>query len=251
MTAISFLVLCAAVVSAASATARIAGPLTTIDKYPTMVSISNTENLIYWQQSCGSSILNNRAVLTAAHCTGSFAYERQRVRVGSSFAQSGGTVYGIRRVIIHPNYGSFMLDSDIAILHINGFITYSNVAQPGRFAGTNYPVAADDAVWAAGWGVYYHGSFLSEQLRHTQLWILDHDVCKTRYIGGAVTEGMVCALPREAGFGQCSADSGGPIFHNGVIVGVLSFGGGVCGSDFFPSVSIGVSRYISWIQENA
>ncbi|XP_075976002.1 trypsin CFT-1-like [Anticarsia gemmatalis] len=252
MRPIPFLVLCVAAVSAANDVTRIAGgTLTTIDNYPSMVSISNARSLVHWQQECGGSILNNRAILTAAHCTGSFAYEIQRIRVGSSFAQSGGTVYGVGNVIIHPGYGSFHLHHDIAIIHLNGFITYSNVAQPGLFAGANYRVATDDLIMAAGWGIYYHGSLVSEQLRHTQLWVLDHDVCKTRYIEGAVADNMICLVPREEGVGQCSADSGSPIFHNGVIVGVFSFFGGICGLQDRPSVSISVSDYISWIQANA
>ncbi|XP_075976027.1 trypsin, alkaline B-like [Anticarsia gemmatalis] len=253
MRACSFLILCVAAVSATSDSIRIAGgTFTTIDNYPSMVSISNARNLVTWEQVCGGSILNNRAILTAAHCTGSFALESQRVRVGSSFAQSGGTVYGVGRVIIHELYGTSRMEHDIAILHLNGFITYSNVVQRGRFAGATYNVPANDPVWAAGWGIFRPDRATSEQLRHTQLYRLDHEECKNRHSLGLVTDDMICLLPREAGFGQCSADSGSPSFHNGVTVGVLSFGSfGGCGSAFHPTVSISVSRYIGWIQNNA
>ncbi|XP_075973853.1 trypsin, alkaline B-like [Anticarsia gemmatalis] len=251
MRVISFLVLFVAAASAAPDLGRIAGgSLTTIDRYPSMVSFTNTQNFVTWRQECGGSILNVRAILTAAHCTGPFTYDRTRIRVGSSFSQSGGTLFGVSRLIQHPNYGNFIMDSDIAIVHLNGFITYNEFAQPGQFSGANYNVAVGDPVWATGWGISVNGGTVSEQLRHVQLWIVSQAQCRQSF-SVVVTEGMICVLPREFGNGQCSSDSGGPIFHNGVIVGVLSFKGHVCGSNIDPSVSIGVSRYISWIQENA
>ncbi|XP_075976051.1 trypsin, alkaline B-like [Anticarsia gemmatalis] len=251
MHAVAFMVLCAAAASAAADSVRIAGgSLATIDRYPSMASLTNTQNFVTWAQECGGSILNNRAILTAAHCTGPFVLDRQRVRIGSSFSQSGGTVFGVSRYIRHPSYGSSLMGSDIAILHLNGFITYNANTQPGRFAGPNFNVPLGASVWAAGWGISHNGGSVSEQLRHVQLWTVSQAQCRTHF-GSMITDAMICVLGREFGQGTCSCDSGGPIFHNGVIVGVISFGGQVCGSDVIPSVNMNVSRYISWIQANA
>lgn len=76
-----------------------------------------------------------------------------RVRVGSTFASSGGVVHAVQQVINHPNYNDNTLDNDIAILRLASFITFSNVVQAGAIAGTNYNVADNQPVWAIGWGV--------------------------------------------------------------------------------------------------
>ncbi|XP_075976039.1 trypsin, alkaline C-like [Anticarsia gemmatalis] len=252
MRAINFLVVCVAAVTAASDTARVAGAVTTIDRYPSIVSIISSGDLFHdWHQTCVGSILNNRAILTAAQCILNNPLVTQRVRVGSSFALNGGTLHTISQVIIHPNWGSFMIDSDIAVLHLRNFIQYNDFVQPGRFAGPNYNVAVNEPVWAAGWGVYHHIDSDSEQLRHTQLSVADQEVCRNRY-GVLVTDGMICTRPREESAGLCGGDAGSPIFHHGVVVGVLSYNGPVtCGSDLYPSVNIGVPRYITWISANA
>ncbi|KAL0850888.1 hypothetical protein ABMA28_006797 [Loxostege sticticalis] len=65
-----------------------------------------------------------------------------------------------------------------------------------------------------------------------------------------ITDNMLCSGWLDVGGrDQCPGDSGGPLYHNGVVVGVCSFGD-TCGSAHFPGVNARVSRYIGWINKN-
>ncbi|XP_075986632.1 trypsin CFT-1-like [Anticarsia gemmatalis] len=249
VTLFTVLVALAAVTGANASTLRIAGgSVTTINSYPSMAAILSSNNLVNFRQDCGGTIINNRAILTAAHCfRDGNILQRNRVRLGSTWANSGGVVHTLSRAIIHPQYN--LIQNDIAIVHTSGFISFNNAVRAGSLAGANYNVAANSAVWATGWGMTGPGQGWSEQLRHVQLWILSQAQCAQRY-GSMINDNMICAAPRSNGAGQCSGDSGGPLYHNNVIISVLSFGS-TCGAAADPSVSMRVSRYINWIRSNA
>lgn len=86
-----------------------------------------------------------------------------------------------------------------------------------------------------------------------QIWVINQAICKERYasIGQGVTDNMLCAGYVEVGGrGQCQLDHGGPLYHNGIVVGVSSWGEG-CGHEEYPGVNVRISRYTSWIQAYA
>ncbi|GBP49563.1 Trypsin CFT-1 [Eumeta japonica] len=89
-----------------------------------------------------------------------------------------------------------------------------------------------------------------EQLRHVQIWTINQNTCRSRYAerGWAITDNMLCSGWLDVGGrDQCSQDSGGPLLHNNVVVGVCSFGI-ECAHPRFPGVNARVSRYTAWIQ---
>ncbi|XP_075974457.1 trypsin CFT-1-like [Anticarsia gemmatalis] len=245
----ALLVALAAVTGARAGSSRIAGgSTTTINNYPSMVALLWSEDLVVYKFSCGGTILNNRAVLSAAHCCQDDMLRRSRFRVGSTFANSGGVVHTVNRVIIHPDYSNIVFN-DIAILHTGTEIRYNNAVRPGSFAGPNLNVPDNAGVWASGWGMTGPNEGHSEQLKHVQLWVMSQEACRQRW-EHIITADKICVEARQDGVGQCRGDSGGPLYWNNIIVGVLSFGGPVCGSAD-PRVSMRVSRYIQWIQANA
>jgi trypsin len=92
-----------------------------------------------------------------------------------------------------------------------------------------------------------------EQLRHVQIWTVNQAICRNNYasIGDTITDNMLCAgWLNVGGRDQCQGDSGGPLYHNRVVVGLSSFGE-ECGLPEFPGVNTRLSRYTSWIQDNA
>ncbi|KAL0850891.1 hypothetical protein ABMA28_006800 [Loxostege sticticalis] len=235
----------------------IGGSLTTINQYPEMVQVLQNHGTNF-MHVCGSSILNNRAILSAAHCTAlghsDMPTNSVRIRYGSSFRSSGGTVLTINRIINHPNYNPSTMDNDISILWVNGNIPVTATSRPARIAGSRYYPADNQVVWAAGWGftIYDDMNSMSEQLRHVQIWTVNQDICRQRYLSTPmrITDNMLCSGVLDVGGrDQCTMDSGGPLFHNGVVVGVCSFGMG-CGLPYFPGVNARVSRYTNWINQN-
>lgn len=83
------------------------------------------------------------------------APNRFRVRVGSTFANSGGVVHNVAQNILHPQYNTRNLDNDIAIVRLATTISFNNQARAGSIAGPNYNPADNQAVWAIGWGTQW------------------------------------------------------------------------------------------------
>ncbi|KAJ0182807.1 hypothetical protein K1T71_002176 [Dendrolimus kikuchii] len=248
-------VLCLAAVTAVPSNPQriVGGSVTTITQWPSIAALLYSWNLSAYWQACGGTILNNRSILTAAHCTIGDAANRWRTRVGSTFANSGGIVHTTNSIINHPNYNTRTLDNDVAVLRLSSTITFNNNARAGSIAGANYNLGDNQVVWAAGWGTTSEGGSSSEQLRHVQIWTVNQNTCAQRYatVGASITANMLCSGWLDVGGrDQCQGDSGGPLYHNNVVVGVCSWGQG-CARAFFPGVNARVSRYTAWIQSNA
>ncbi|XP_050348343.1 trypsin CFT-1-like [Nymphalis io] len=227
----------------------VGGSLTTIDQYPfgAVVLMLFDSN---FRQVCGGTIINNRSILSAAHCFFSGPPNLFQIRVGSSFASSGGYVHLVSQIINHPEYNEDTLNNDISVLRVTQAFAFGNTIQAGRIPGSNYGLADNQVVWAIGWGQTSLASTPSEQLRHVQIWTINQDICRNNY-GGGITDNMLCAgYLNVGGRDSCAQDSGGPLLHNGIAVGVVSFGIG-CGDGRFPGVYARVSTYSSWIQANA
>ncbi|CAH0592709.1 unnamed protein product [Chrysodeixis includens] len=254
MRVIILLTLIIAAVSAVPLNQRIVGgSVTNIETYPTIAALLFTWNWSNYVQSCGGIILNNRAVLTAAHCPHEDPPTRWRFRVGSTWGNNGGVVHHINQIIIHPNFVRSTLESDVAILHSTTTIVYNNGVAAASIAGTNYNLQDNAVVWAAGWGSQAFGGANSPQLRHVQIWTVNQAVCRQRYAGRGtvVSDNMLCAGWLDVGGrDQCGGDSGGPLYHNNVVVGITSFGH-QCALAYYPGINARVSRFTPWIQANA
>ncbi|KAG6458173.1 trypsin, alkaline B-like [Manduca sexta] len=233
----------------------VGGSVTTINNYPTIVALLRTRDWSQWFQSCGGSIINSRHILTAAHCPHGHAVGIWRVRVGSTWANSGGVVHNVDRHTIHPQYNDRNLDNDIAILRLASTIAFNQNARAGDFAGPNYHVADNQVLWVAGWGLTQYRGNPSEQLRHVEVRSINLEVCRDRYRRAfpprTVTDNMLCSgILDVGGRDACQGDSGGPVYHNGVIAGITSWGER-CADRRFPGVNVRVQRYPVWIRNNS
>ncbi|CAH2222346.1 jg24470, partial [Pararge aegeria aegeria] len=132
------------------------------------------------------------------------------------------------------------------------------------YTGPNYALPDNLRVYVAGWGLtQYENLEVSDELQHTYVFIINHDLCTKRYaeLGQQpdiestipkVTPEMMCTGILDVG-GQdaCSGDSGGPVLHGGdIIVGVTSWGY-TCAHPLYPGVSARVPSYTQWIVETA
>ncbi|KAJ8736116.1 hypothetical protein PYW08_006772 [Mythimna loreyi] len=254
MRLLALLALCFAAVAAVPSNPQriVGGSPTTISRYPSMAALLFSFSGSFFSQMCGGTILNNRAILTATHCTIGDPASRWRIRVGSTHAHSGGVVHNVNQIINHPQYNGNTYDNDIAVLRSASTFTFNVRVRAAPIAGSNYNLADNQPVWATGWGLMNVGSVPSEELRHVELRTINQATCRNNYAtrGIAITDNMLCSGWPTGGRDQCQGDSGGPLYHNGNVVGVCSFGIG-CAQAQFPGVNARVSRYASWITSNA
>ncbi|XP_035715755.1 trypsin alpha-3 [Folsomia candida] len=207
-------------------------------------------------QFCGSSLINDRYVVTAGHCVVGKITTTQGYQVFLGSNKINGTDakrVNIVGVIVHPNYNSQTLENDIALIQLAEQIKITPKIRPiclakgpATFAGKNANVA--------GWGTQQKGGNAVNQLRNAWVKIMENSVCAKNYTTAKVkiTPNMLCAsLP---GRDSCSGDSGGALvvkenadtFRQ---VGVVSFGID-CGNTHYPGVYTRITRYYKWILEN-
>ncbi|XP_045453283.1 trypsin, alkaline B-like [Melitaea cinxia] len=175
-----------------------------------------------------------------------------RLRIGSSFVNSGGSVYTVSNLIYHPGFQIYV-QNNVGIFRLSSRIVFGNNVQPGRFASANYIVADNQPVWTYGWGATSNNGPISNQLRHVQIYTVNQEICRSNYniLSMRVTETEMCAGNLEqGGRDPCQGDFGGALLHNGNVVGISSWGH-VCGSRRYPAVYTRVPRFIDWIVANA
>ncbi|KAI5645001.1 trypsin domain-containing protein [Phthorimaea operculella] len=235
----------------------VGGDLTTIDQHPYIAAmlVMRSSNPINFQQSCGGTILNQRTILSAAHC---YSYQNNdpsiwRIRVGSSFSNSGGVVHNVARIINFPQYDPDGFDHDISVIHLATSVVYNNLVQAAHIPGPNYVLPENTVIWSSGYGQTAFQGVASVQLKHVQLRVDNQEACARSY-PSVLTPTMLCLRAASAGHGTCQQDSGGPNIHrsggNNVVVGVTAFGNGCGEADVDPDVTARVSSYSIWIQEN-
>ena len=156
--------------------------------------------------NCGGAIINNRWILTAAHCTQIQADELS-VRVGGLDRFESGVRYAISQIINHPQYSTTTIANDISVIQTTAPITFTATVQPIAM-GSTYVLGGTQAI-GKGWGLI-ETSVRADFL----LWIPTQTItnadCRFRWEGVAadwVFDEKICTL-NGAGQGFCTADSG-------------------------------------------
>ncbi|XP_023935763.1 trypsin, alkaline A-like [Bicyclus anynana] len=248
------LILLLGVAAASAAPPRIVGGSTVdISQYPFLAGLmfSRTGSGTFYLQ-CGGTIINNRNVLTAAHCLHGLNPNQWRARIGSARSSTGGRTINFNRITLHPHFNIFTYDSDIALIYASANIATGGNVQLANIAGPNYNLLDNSVVFSAGWGSINWGGQFSDQLRHVQKWTINQATCRQRYAnsGRNVTDNMLCSGYLDiGGRDACTGDNGGPLLHNNIVVGIISWGY-ECGSPRFPRVTARMSRFTNWVVQN-
>ncbi|CAH0731782.1 unnamed protein product, partial [Brenthis ino] len=238
--------------------ARISGgTIANINDYPFATSLLSNQGQGAYNQACGGTIISRTAILSAASC---FVTNNMvepvlwwRARIGTANSNTQGLVHLIRQITVHEDYQAVTRVNDIAVLRTSVAFVYGDTVQAADIAGGAYSLAVNDRVWGIGWGATSVVGSSSPELRHVEIFINDQQICASRYseIGFDVTNNMLCAGWLDVGVrGQCQGDTGSPLLHQGVVVGVYSWSQG-CGNSRYPNINTRVSAYSRWIEATA
>ncbi|GJQ80483.1 hypothetical protein Trydic_g12378 [Trypoxylus dichotomus] len=209
--------------------------------YPFMVSLRLFPNILL----CGGTIVNNRWILTAAHCMINETISMITVVAGTNMLQSDRTYSWIQWVVIHPDFIETGIGpNDIALIRLSSPLRYS-----GTIAAVTLDVGGSEStdVTMIGWGSSRRGGPVSNRLRQYSTQILRQDMCTRHY--NYVTAKQFCTKSKR-GSGICDGDSGGPLIdtRTKTQLGIASFAS-IRGCGIAPDVYTRVSSYITWIQK--
>ncbi len=236
-----------------SVNARITGGVSTvISEFPWQVYY------ISGNFRCGGTIINNKWVLTAAHCTknnsgGAILASDMFVKVGVDNPANTleGKTYSVSEVIVNEGFNDQTLLNDIALLRIKDSINFPD-AKPIKLISnddvTEGAIVPGVMTWVTGWGyTQVNPNVVPTALQKVQLPIISN--AQASSVWGTIPSTDIMAGFLNGNKDACNGDSGGPmvvpVLDEFKLAGIVSWGSANC--DTYGAYTR-VSDFLSWIQ---
>uniref|UniRef100_A0A182FC41 CLIP domain-containing serine protease n=1 Tax=Anopheles albimanus TaxID=7167 RepID=A0A182FC41_ANOAL len=242
--------------------------------YPWMVVLLYMRNGVL-EYNCGGSLINNRYVLTAAHCVQTRDGSKLiGVRLGEHDISKSidCIVYSngeksctdppvdarIETTVVYPQYNPWTLLHDIALIRMAQEVTFSYSIKP-----ICLPVRQDvrklehPRYIVTGWGMTEKQTKSDVLLQAILDWVpikeCEVTIGKRARSKHLSEEFQMCAGGKYRA-ATCQGDSGGPLGFNVrsigarfVQFGIVSTGANTCGEKSIPGIYTRVSSYMDWI----
>ncbi|XP_055907216.1 transmembrane protease serine 9-like [Eupeodes corollae] len=231
----------------------VGGKVAAVNELPwlTLITYNNTIQ-------CGGTLINDRYVLTAAHCIRGFDRQLFELKFLEYNTASSMDTVSVRRKIsrVHSlkTYIPKTSDDDIAILKLSKPIDFdTTTVRPICLPPQGLDLTGETGT-ISGWGT---AAATEEEnstiaLQTTEVPILSNDQCLL--VGMKLTDNMVCAGRLLDGeINACQGESGGPLMvmdkKRHLLAGVISWGDG-CAKPLKPGIYARVTRYLPWINKH-
>ncbi|XP_054733965.1 brachyurin [Anastrepha obliqua] len=219
-----------------------------IEKFPYQVMLIGKQ---LWRKRilCGGTLLDQRWILTAGHCT--MGVTHFDIYLGAltieDTAEMGSLVLRSNKFIVHERFNPETAANDIALVKLPMDVAFTQRIQPASLPYTNRNDLLTGAkVVATGWGANNEMSNYNP-MQFTELRVISNTECAHEF--DVVTDGVLCAkgLRDET---VCSGDSGGPLVlkNTQMVVGITSFGPADGCETNVPGGFTRVTHYLDWIE---
>ncbi|XP_055696358.1 trypsin-1-like [Lutzomyia longipalpis] len=205
----------------------------------------------------GGSLITDRHVLTAAHCTTNLKPEELFVRLGeydfTIHDETRAKDFRVSEIREHSEYDPITYENDIAIVKLDRPTVFNTYIWPICMPPIGETWEGYSGV-VAGWGTQFFGGPLSNVLMEVSMPIWKQQECIDAFADRIVSS-VMCAGGYDGGQDSCQGDSGAPLMvmlpnKRWVIVGIVSWGV-QCGKAQRPGVYTRIDSHIDWIIENA
>ncbi|XP_004645125.1 granzyme B(G,H)-like isoform X1 [Octodon degus] len=206
---------------------------------PYMAYLQNGDGL-----TCGGFLINEKFVLSAAHCNGSSIY----VTLGAhniKMQEKTQQVIRVRKAITHENYGPRTYTNDIMLLQLEKKANLTKEVQPVRLPKGKSQVKSGAVCQVAGWGLLARRGKRATTLQEVDMTVQKNEVCETCY-ANYDRASQICAGDPKIQKASFKGDSGGPLMCNNVAQGIVSY---APKDDTTPQAFTKVSHFLRWIKK--
>ncbi|XP_013926790.1 PREDICTED: chymotrypsin-like protease CTRL-1 [Thamnophis sirtalis] len=172
-------------------TARVINGVDAIpNSWPWQVSLQTSSR----HHFCGGSLINENWVITAAHCTvqpgSDFAYFGMQNRLDDAAPVQSRSII---EVITHPDWDSYNIDNDLALLKLSTPVELNDYVSPVCLASPTELFSPDLKCVTSGWGRDKLTSYESAViLQQVVLPLVPVNECQEKHYR-PITSSMICA----------------------------------------------------------
>ncbi|CAN8188806.1 unnamed protein product [Coccothraustes coccothraustes] len=207
---------------------------------------------------CGASIINEKWLVTAAHCLKPGYTHNITAVAGEHDVRSDDHTEQLRRVVRllpHPTYNASINEyhNDIALLELEQPLTFNSYVTPVCLGSREFTNALlrQGVGTVSGWGKVLFRGRKATTLQVLRVPFVDRPTC-LKSTSTSILQNMFCAGFPSGGRDTCEGDSGGPytteIEGTWFLTGITSWGE-ECALPGKYGIYTRVSKYVKWIKQ--